>query len=400
MHSLDLCPVPFGLNTPRRAGLFLENSMRIRSVKPEFWRDSVTGEWPADLSLFFVGLWCVADDEGCFEWDARLIRADIDPFDVKFGGLPKIEALLSRLASAGRVRAYRVDEREYGIIPSFKRHQHPQKPSVRCPIPVPDQYCTGTIPVPIPVSIPVPDQYCTGMQPVCSGEEGRGGDTEVERKGKERRETLASEIREEAADSSRQEEVITESKPKKNGTDPRFAPMRLAWEQTFAQVTREEYRWQGAKDAKAIHSLIAIDLDEFRVRADRGLRAQGFAHCSTVAMLASKWNELAGQTPQRVNGNGRAKTNPSGPHFIPPTPPPPPTGLPEWDAILARYADKAPGTRDYLSESVSPSVVGGILRLKVPDEYRANYVAKHIEDIRALATIPVLIQVAGCDVPF
>jgi len=186
---------------------------------------------------------------------------------------------------------------------------------------------------------------------------------------------------------------VTPEKPKKNGTDPRFAPLRLAWEQTFAQVTREPYRWQGPKDAKAVHSLIAIEVDEFRARADRGLRAQGFAHCSTVAMLASKWNELAGQqTPQRNNGNGRAK-DPSGPHFIPPAPVAPASGLPEWDAILAHYAEVGPGTRYYLGKEVVPSIDKGTLRLTVPDRFRANYLRRHLADITALCKMPVEIAV-------
>ena len=39
--------------------------MRIRSIKPEFFRDpDTTGRWPADLKIFYVGMWMVADDDG------------------------------------------------------------------------------------------------------------------------------------------------------------------------------------------------------------------------------------------------------------------------------------------------------------------------------------------------
>jgi hypothetical protein len=90
------------------------------------------------------------------------------------------------------------------------------------------------------------------------------------------------------------------ARPRRDPTDPRFAPLRQAWERLFLAERGEPYRWQGPKDAKAIHSVIAMPVAEFEARATRGLRAQGFARCSTVAQLAAKWNDLAG--PIAVNG--------------------------------------------------------------------------------------------------
>lgn len=370
--------------------------MRARNIKPGFFASEQLSQVPPLTRILFAGLWCLADREGKLRDRPARIRAEVLPYESEHDP----EAALQDLGRVGVISRYVVDGEKYIKILGFAKHQNPHPREVPSEIPEPNLGITQAQPRINPGTTQATPSNClAGLIPGSSdspslipGSSDSGSQMKPAH--------FSERSPKETSDSSRHEEVITESKPKKNGTDPRFAPMRLAWEQTFAQVTHEEYRWQGAKDAKAVHSLIAIDLDEFRVRADRGLRAQGFAHCSTVAMLASKWNELAGQTPQRANGNGNGKAKPIGPHFIPPAPVAPPTGLPEWDAILARYADKAPGTRDYLSGSVSPSVVGGILRLEVPDEYRANYVAKHIEDIRALATIPVLIQVAGCDVPF
>lgn len=138
--------------------------MRIRSVKPEFWRDDVTGELPPREALFYVGLWCCADDVGRFEWDARLLKADLDPFDQKFGGVAGVEELLGALVALGRVRPYDVEGRRYGWMPAFLKHQHPRKPSIRCPAP-PE---TG--------ASPVPHQCSTGAGEVTPGgeEEGRG----------------------------------------------------------------------------------------------------------------------------------------------------------------------------------------------------------------------------------
>jgi hypothetical protein len=121
--------------------------MRIRSVKPDFWRDTVTGEMGPQLALFYLGLACFSDDGGRFEWDLRLLRADLDPFDTKFGGPSGIAVLLGQLLAAGRIRTYEVEGKKYGEIPSFARHQHPQKPSMRCPVPVRDSSCTPPGPV-------------------------------------------------------------------------------------------------------------------------------------------------------------------------------------------------------------------------------------------------------------
>lgn len=87
--------------------------------------------------------------------------------------------------------------------------------------------------------------------------------------------------------------------PKKtSGTDPRFAPLRVAWEAEFKQARGTAYRWQGAKDSKALHSLLAVSVGEFVARARRALSAAGFANCSTVAELAMKWNHHATAPPQ------------------------------------------------------------------------------------------------------
>jgi hypothetical protein len=79
--------------------------------------------------------------------------------------------------------------------------------------------------------------------------------------------------------------------------DPRKLALRAQWEAAFLADRGEPYRWQGAKDTKAIGSLVAVAPAEFRARAAKGLRASGYVRCSSVAQLASKWNDLAGVAP-------------------------------------------------------------------------------------------------------
>jgi hypothetical protein len=100
--------------------------VRIRSIKPEFWRDpDSTGRWPADLKLFYIGLWCVADDDGRFPWEPDLIAADLYPYDrdADVGGL------LTRLVEAGRAISYEVAGRRYGFLPKFGKHQRINRPT-------------------------------------------------------------------------------------------------------------------------------------------------------------------------------------------------------------------------------------------------------------------------------
>lgn len=42
----------------------MERSMRARLVRPEFWADSKVARMSDSVRLFYVGLWCVADDCG------------------------------------------------------------------------------------------------------------------------------------------------------------------------------------------------------------------------------------------------------------------------------------------------------------------------------------------------
>jgi hypothetical protein len=145
--------------------------MRIRSVKPDFWRDrDTTGRWPADMKLLYVGLWNVADDEGRLEIDLDLLAADLDPFRVTW---PDLAAVIERIRATGCLIVYEADGKKFGFIPSFKAHQHPSKPS------------PSRLPAP-PAQLPERSRKTPGALP--AGEEGRG--EEKERIGAEQRATV------------------------------------------------------------------------------------------------------------------------------------------------------------------------------------------------------------------
>lgn len=55
--------------------------MRIRSVKPEYWRSADTAELDYFTRLMYIGLWNYVDDNGVGEDNVALIRSDLFPRD-------------------------------------------------------------------------------------------------------------------------------------------------------------------------------------------------------------------------------------------------------------------------------------------------------------------------------
>jgi hypothetical protein len=96
---------------------------RIRSVKPEFFRHEElqdleakhAGKYPM---FVYEALWNQCDRQGVFLWRPRTLKLDILPF------LPfEMEDTLKILSDAGYIKRYTVDGKDYGIIPTFAKHQ-------------------------------------------------------------------------------------------------------------------------------------------------------------------------------------------------------------------------------------------------------------------------------------
>lgn len=101
--------------------------MRIRTIKPEFWTDSVMVQLPFLTRLFFVGLWNVADDHGWLEDEPDRLRMQLFP-DQRIDA----EACVDELVAAGRLaRVLMEDGSRWLQILTWTRHQrvdHPGKP--------------------------------------------------------------------------------------------------------------------------------------------------------------------------------------------------------------------------------------------------------------------------------
>lgn len=96
--------------------------MRIRNIKPEFFRDDEICELSLPARLIFIGLWCMADAEGRLEERPKAIKAGLAPLDDW-----DIEAILYELAEREFIVRYDGTKGDKPVpliwIPRFNKHQ-------------------------------------------------------------------------------------------------------------------------------------------------------------------------------------------------------------------------------------------------------------------------------------
>lgn len=119
--------------------------MRIRTVKPEFWEDEGLASVPAETRLLAIGLLNVADDEGYFKANAKLIKAQIFPYEDSMN----IPGMLQELSKIGYLSLGEGcdDAKPYGHVVKFTTHQVVSKAR---PSKIKDIYkiteCSGNVP--------------------------------------------------------------------------------------------------------------------------------------------------------------------------------------------------------------------------------------------------------------
>jgi hypothetical protein len=103
--------------------------MRIRTVKPEFWKSESNGRLSRDARLLFIGLFNHADDQGRFRANPALIRAELFPYDDDLT-LAAIQGMLTELSvNDHQIVLYDgINGDKYGWIPSFRTHQLVNRP--------------------------------------------------------------------------------------------------------------------------------------------------------------------------------------------------------------------------------------------------------------------------------
>lgn len=151
---------------------------RIRTVKPELFKHEDLYDLEASTGLpirvAFIGLFTCCDKQGRFKWRPRTLKLDVLPHDeVDFS------RVLDALGTRGFVRKYEVDGEEYGVIPTFSKHQVINNRESESEIPEPDE--SSYISMASTREARVDDAMTTRTQ--GRGREGKG--KEEERKGRD-----------------------------------------------------------------------------------------------------------------------------------------------------------------------------------------------------------------------
>lgn len=100
--------------------------MRIRSIKPQFWRSPDVMELNLFQRLLFIGLWNLADDEGRGVYDPASIAADL--FLTEFslnphGVITDVSNAFVEYSKQSMIAVYEVEKRRYFQILQWKKHQ-------------------------------------------------------------------------------------------------------------------------------------------------------------------------------------------------------------------------------------------------------------------------------------
>ncbi|MBH1912016.1 hypothetical protein I5U18_15690 [Serratia ureilytica] len=99
---------------------------RIRTIKPEFWTDEDMAEVSEAACLLAIGLLNYADDEGYFNANPKLIKAAVFPIREPSVSIP---VMLRELSNHGYLSMfYTSDNRQFGLITNFAKHQVVNKP--------------------------------------------------------------------------------------------------------------------------------------------------------------------------------------------------------------------------------------------------------------------------------
>jgi hypothetical protein len=95
--------------------------VRIRQVKPEFWKDRAMADLSPVARLTYVGLWMLADDAGYLRLDTPEIGLELYGWDDRAVREEVVGEAIEHLIEAGRV--VRLDCGQHGRIPTLTDHQ-------------------------------------------------------------------------------------------------------------------------------------------------------------------------------------------------------------------------------------------------------------------------------------
>lgn len=117
--------------------------MRIRSIKPEFWRSDDISRLSISARLTFIGMWSYVDDNGVGSARLSNIIGDLYAEDMAVDPqetLRRVSSDLQQLETAGLILKYKDPEhptRELYYVVNWERHQLVNRPSKGHQYPLP-----------------------------------------------------------------------------------------------------------------------------------------------------------------------------------------------------------------------------------------------------------------------
>ena len=94
---------------------------RARNIKPSVFTNELLGTLAPEVTLLFMGLWCLADKDGILEDRPLRIKAEIFPYRDNLD----VNGYLTVLERSGFIQRYSVDGRGYIFVVQFAKHQSP-----------------------------------------------------------------------------------------------------------------------------------------------------------------------------------------------------------------------------------------------------------------------------------
>lgn len=95
--------------------------MRIRQIKPDFWKDARMADLSEGTRLFYVGTWQLCDDAGWMRWDVPNIAAELYPFEGRAARERRVNRHADALARLGRLH---IHDCGHAQVPKMPAHQH------------------------------------------------------------------------------------------------------------------------------------------------------------------------------------------------------------------------------------------------------------------------------------
>lgn len=99
---------------------------RIRSIKPEFWTDSLMVQMPLIARLLYIALWTAADDHGYIPDEPDRLAMELMPREDTL----EVDAALQLLIASGRIDVLRApDGTTFMQVTKWSNHQRPSHPA-------------------------------------------------------------------------------------------------------------------------------------------------------------------------------------------------------------------------------------------------------------------------------